>query len=537
VADAGNTSPDPDTAPASRNTAQPLSPISLQNEPTSLYNTMVAPATGYAIKGFLWYQGEANAGKPGEYRALLTALIAGWRHQWREGDLPFLYVQLPGFMDVRYSPAASAWAELREGQRQVLSVPNTAMAVTIDAGEWNDIHPLDKKDVGDRLALAAEHLAYGDTTLTFSGPQYQSSRIEGQTVVLTFTHTGSGLTARGDSVLHAFAIAGADKRFVWAQAAIVANTVVVRSDRVVRPMYVRYAWADNPRDANLYNREGLPASPFEAKAEGNPMAASGPAAQAEGPEPPQAAADTLHPWNGKSCAVVLTYDDAINVDLDNVLPALDSCHLKGTFYLIASSPVVENRMAEWRKAAAAGHELGNHTLYHPCDGSLPGRSFVTPEGDLSRYTVRRAVNEARTANMILKAIDGKDTRTFAYPCGDIRIGDTLFYDYLRKDFAGARGVTPGLQTIGQVNLDNIDCYAINGQSAEYMIGLVRQAMETHTLLVFLFHGVGGGHNINVGLGEHSQLVHFIGQHQGDIWVAPMAEAAKYIRDYQTRMAR
>src|SRR6185503_5101790 len=237
-------------------------------------------------------------------------------------------------------------------------------------------------------------------------------------------------------------------------------------------------------------------------------------------------------WHNKQCAVVLTYDDAIDVDLDNVVPALDSMKFKGTFYIIGSSPVVTKRMAEWRKAAKEGHELGNHSLFHPCDGSLPGRSFVGPDNDLSKYTVSRAVSEIRVNNTLLKAIDGKDIRTFAYPCGDRQIGNVFFYEQLRKDFAGARGVSSGLQTIDQVDLDNIDCYGINGQSAGYMIGLVKKAMETHTLLVFLFHGVGGGHSINVGLKEHSELLHFIKQNEKNIWVAPMVDVEEHIREHR-----
>lgn len=237
-------------------------------------------------------------------------------------------------------------------------------------------------------------------------------------------------------------------------------------------------------------------------------------------------------WNNKQCAVVLTYDDAIDIDLDNVLPALDSMNFKGTFYLVGSSPVVNNRIEEWRKAARHGHELGNHTLYHPCDGSLPGRSFVTPANDLSKYTVARAVSEARVNNTLLKAIDGKDKRTFAYPCGDTKIGDTLFYNYLKKDFAGARGVIPALKSIDQVDLDNISCYGINGQNADYMIDLVKKAMATHTLLVFLFHGVGGGHDLNVGLSDHSKLLHYLKSNQKDIWITTMVDASTYIKAHQ-----
>jgi peptidoglycan/xylan/chitin deacetylase (PgdA/CDA1 family) len=237
-------------------------------------------------------------------------------------------------------------------------------------------------------------------------------------------------------------------------------------------------------------------------------------------------------WNNKQCAVVLTYDDAIDIDLDNVIPALDSLKLKGTFYIIGSSPVVDKRMNEWRLAAKHGHELGNHALFHPCDGNLPNRSWVSPDNDLSKYTVSRAVNEIRVNNTLLKAIDGKDVRTFAYPCGDRTIGNVYFYDQLKNDFAGARGVTEGLQTSNQIKLDNIDCYPINGQTTEYMIDLVKKAQQTHTLLVFLFHGVGGGHNINEGLKEHSQLLHYLKDHEKDIWVATMVDVAEKIKTVQ-----
>ncbi|SFT21788.1 polysaccharide deacetylase family protein [Mucilaginibacter polytrichastri] len=241
-----------------------------------------------------------------------------------------------------------------------------------------------------------------------------------------------------------------------------------------------------------------------------------------------ASAQATTAWNNKQCAVVLTYDDAIDIDLDNVVPALDSMKFKGTFYLIGSSPVVNKRMEEWRLAAKHGHELGNHTLYHPCDGSLPGRGFVTPATDLSKYTVARAVSETRINNTLLKAIDGKDKRTFAYPCGDTKIGDSLFYNSLRNDFVAARGVSPGLESINSVDLDNVQCYAINGQNADYMIGLVKEAQKTHTMLVFLFHGVGGGHNLNVGLADHSKLLHYLQQNKNTIWVTTMVDAATYI---------
>ncbi len=235
--------------------------FSAQNEPTGLYNTMVAPAIDYSIKGIVWYQGEANTLRPDEYGQLLPALIADWRYKWHEGNIPFIYAQLPGFMEVNYSPEESKWAQLREAQLKTLSVTNTAMAVTIDAGEWNDVHPLNKKDVGDRLALGAEKIAYGDTALVSSGPIYQSAKIDGNKIEITFTNTGGGLVAKGGK-LSRFAIADETGKYVWANAIIKDNKVIVWSDDVEHPLYVRYAWADNPEDANLYNKEGLPASPF-----------------------------------------------------------------------------------------------------------------------------------------------------------------------------------------------------------------------------------------------------------------------------------
>jgi sialate O-acetylesterase len=236
--------------------------LNAQNQPTALYNAMVAPFINYTIKGILWYQGESNAGNPAEYKKLLPALITDWRQKWQQGNIPFLYVQLPNFMDANYLPSESNWALMREAALQTLSVPNTAMAVTIDLGEWNDIHPDNKKDVGERLAFAAQKLVYGEKKLVSSGPLYQSSRIDGTKIILSFTNTGSGLTAIDAEELNQFAIAGADKKFVWAKARIEGDKVVVWSEEVPEPKYVRYAWADNPVGANLYNKEGLPASPF-----------------------------------------------------------------------------------------------------------------------------------------------------------------------------------------------------------------------------------------------------------------------------------
>jgi sialate O-acetylesterase len=236
--------------------------ISAQNQPTALYNAMVAPLINYAVKGFLWYQGEANTSRPEEYAKLLPALITDWRNQWKQSDASFLYVQLPGFMEMNYLPSESQWAVLRESQLKTLSVPNAAMAIAIDLGEWNDIHPDRKKEVGERLALAAEKIAYGEKDIVYSGPIFQSATIDGNKIIISFNNTGNGLITNDGEELSQFAIAGSDKKFVWANAKIEGDRVIVWKDNIVNPMYVRYAWADNPDGANLYNKEGLPASPF-----------------------------------------------------------------------------------------------------------------------------------------------------------------------------------------------------------------------------------------------------------------------------------
>ena len=230
-------------------------------KPLGLYNAMLAPLLNYRITGVVWYQGESNAAKPIEYRQLLPALVRDWRENWKQGNFPFLIVQLPNFMETKSEPSESDWALLREAQCKALSLPNTGMAVTIDIGEWNDIHPLDKKDVGDRLALAAQKVAYGDDHVVYSGPLYQSMKTDGNKIVLTFSNIGGGLIAKGTG-LKCFAIAGPDKKFVWADAKIEGDNVVVSSGKVLNPVAVRYAWSDNPDGANLYNKEGLPASPF-----------------------------------------------------------------------------------------------------------------------------------------------------------------------------------------------------------------------------------------------------------------------------------
>jgi sialate O-acetylesterase len=244
---------------APRQPQAPRDPNTGPNRPAVLYNAMIAPIIPYGIAGAIWYQGESNAGRAYEYRNLFPTMIADWRKNWGQGDFPFLFVQLANFMARKPDPGDSSWAELREAQSMTLKLPKAGQAVIIDIGEANDIHPKNKQDVGHRLALAAEAIAYGKK-IEYSGPMYESKTIDGNKVRLKLTHVGGGLVAKGDK-LTGFSIAGEDKKFVWADARIDGDAVVVSSDKVAAPAAVRYAWADNP-ECNLYNKEGLPASPF-----------------------------------------------------------------------------------------------------------------------------------------------------------------------------------------------------------------------------------------------------------------------------------
>ena len=243
-------------------TAEPLEDrLFTAKIPTGLFNCMLAPILNYRIKGVVWYQGESNTSRAFEQFDLFKLLIKDWRQNWHQGNFPFLYVQLPNFVEVNIETTKYDWAYFREAQLKVLSIPNTGMAVTIDVGEWNDIHPVDKKDVGYRLALVAEKIAYSDDVI-YSGPIYKSMKIENNKIILTFSNIGSGLVAKGTGKLKCFEVCGIDDEFYPAEAKIVNNAIVVWSDEVNAPVAVRYAWANNPEGANLYNKEGLPATPF-----------------------------------------------------------------------------------------------------------------------------------------------------------------------------------------------------------------------------------------------------------------------------------
>ncbi len=231
-------------------------------KPVGLFNAMIATLLNVQMKGVIWYQGESNAGRPDEYKTLFPAMIKDWRKQWQQGDFPFLFVQLPNFMKAEPEPSDGGWARFREAQTSALSLLNTGMAVAIDIGEWNDIHPLNKKDVGHRLSLLARKKAYKEKRVVYSGPVYQSMKIKKDKIILSFDHVGSGLMVKDEDSLKQFAIAGADSQFVWANAEIKGKRVVVWSEDIKSPVAVRYAWANNPEGANLFNKEGLPAAPF-----------------------------------------------------------------------------------------------------------------------------------------------------------------------------------------------------------------------------------------------------------------------------------
>ncbi len=240
---------------------RPAPPLALAASwrPAGLYNGMIAPLIPLSIRGALWYQGESNAGRAYQYRKLFPGMIQDWRAHWGEGDFPFLWVQLANFLARQPNPGDSDWAELREAQTMTLSLPNTGQAVIIDIGDAADIHPKDKQDVGQRLADWAEKATYHETVVR-SGPMYESLKIEGNKIRLKFKDVGGGLVAKGGD-LKGFAIAGEDKKFVWATAKIEGDSVVVWSDQVPKPVAVRYAWAYNP-ECNLYNKADLPACPF-----------------------------------------------------------------------------------------------------------------------------------------------------------------------------------------------------------------------------------------------------------------------------------
>jgi len=248
---------------ATANLADEPFPIRMQGNgsyPSQLFNGMIAPLIPYALKGATWYQGESNAPRAYQYRTLLPTMIKDWRARWNEGPFPFLIVQIANYLARAPQPGDNDWAELREAQARTADMlPNVGLAVTIDIGEAGDIHPKNKQDVGRRLALAARKIAYGEDVV-YSGPSYRAMKVKGNEVRLTFDHVDGGLVVKG-ARLTGFSVAGADRKFYWADARIDGNEVVVSAPEVSDPVAVRYAWAYNP-EAPLYNAAGLPAVPF-----------------------------------------------------------------------------------------------------------------------------------------------------------------------------------------------------------------------------------------------------------------------------------
>ncbi len=244
-------------------TIEALAPqIFMQYEPTGVHNGMITPLKNLAPKGVIWYQGESNASRlPKKYKQLFELLIKDWRRVWKNEELPFIYVQLSNFKNIECEYNYSTWAEIRDAQLKTLEVAHTGMAVTIDVGEWNDLHPLNKKDVGERLALIARSVVYGEG-IVYSGPLFKKARVLSGEVVISFEHVGSGLLARGGK-LDGFTISSDGKRFIPARAILKGNEVIVWHECIKQPVEVRYAWEDNPENANLYNKENLPASPFK----------------------------------------------------------------------------------------------------------------------------------------------------------------------------------------------------------------------------------------------------------------------------------
>ncbi|MDB6122371.1 MAG: Sialic acid-specific 9-O-acetylesterase [Pedosphaera sp.] len=229
-------------------------------KPSELYNGMIAPVVPFGIKGAIWYQGESNAGRAYQYRTLFPDMIRNWRQDWAEGNFPFIAVQLAPFKQIKPEPEDSDWAELREAQLLTTRVlPKVGMVVITDVGDEKNIHPTKKKPVGERLALAARGIAYGER-IVYSGPIYRSMKVKGDKAILSFDHVGSGLEAR-DGELKGFAICGEDHKFRWAKAEIGGKKIIVSCPEVTKPVAVRYGWADCPV-VNLWNKDGLPATPF-----------------------------------------------------------------------------------------------------------------------------------------------------------------------------------------------------------------------------------------------------------------------------------
>jgi len=233
-------------------------------------------------------------------------------------------------------------------------------------------------------------------------------------------------------------------------------------------------------------------------------------------------------WRDRDAAVVLSYDDALAQHLDNVAPELERTGLPATFYVTVSAEGFVQRIDEWRALAARGHELGNHTMYHPCDGSLPGRDWVQPEYDLSTWSVQRMVDNLRMTSVLLQLVDGESERSFAYTCGDTRAGGQSFVEAIMPMFPAARGVQGGMQTRSDLDLYNLRIFSVEGHDAGQLTAAVDAAVASGSLLIFLFHGVGGGHSLNATTEAHAALLDYLANRRDQVWVATLRDVARLV---------
>ncbi len=242
---------------------------------------------------------------------------------------------------------------------------------------------------------------------------------------------------------------------------------------------------------------------------------------------------------GAACAVSLTYDDGLDVHLDHAMPDLEQAHLRGTFYVPGHSESLRRRMPEWRAAAERGHELGNHTIFHPCLRRTPDaeRTFVTPDRALENYTVPRIVSEIRVMNTLLLALDGKNARTLAYTCGDEIAGGVSYVDAVRSMFPAARAYKDGARALADprtLDSHRVPSWAVKDNTTQQMIAWAEEAARSGSLAVYTFHGVGGGHGINVGREEHRQFLLWLDKNRGHVWTAPFMEVMDYVMRQRAR---
>ncbi len=251
-----------------------------------------------------------------------------------------------------------------------------------------------------------------------------------------------------------------------------------------------------------------------------------PAATSEKKEVPNL--NATGPWNGKAAAIALSYDDGLNTHLDNVVPLLNQHNIRATFYVTGTSHSVVTRSADWKRLADLGHELGNHTMVHPCMGSKPGREWVKSDRDLDSYTRAQFANEVAQANTLLSALDNKTRRTFAYTCGDKEAGGESIVDIIQNTAVAARGVYRGYNVPGKIDLYDLVAYSVNSHDAETLKAQVVKGIENNGLVVFVFHGVGGTHDLDVSQSVHQELIEYLAEQQASLWVAPVIEIADYI---------